>query len=245
MAELHRITRPDGVLLLTLHSTPQWNNAIHDMENGGEAIEPLRRELEENGILFIADDHFIGSTHPDFYHTTFHAPWYVFERWTQWFDLAAYVPLGSHSQDLMVMRRRDDATPVQRPIGHGRRADAAVEHASEPAAKPAADHVTALDALLATRRRPPTFRGRVKRRVLRRAFNRQERINDLLIQALRESGSDGGREQRMLRVGLYELGQRLSSESLELRQELQAALAAHPEPSDHLEGQDSASTARS
>ena len=118
MAELQRITRPGGVLLLTVHSTPQWNQAVHDIEQDGQNVDDLRVTLEEKGVLFISDDHFIGSTHPDFYHTTFHAPWYVFEHWTHWFDLAAYVPRGSDTQDLVIMRRRPGDSPHQRPIGH-------------------------------------------------------------------------------------------------------------------------------
>ena len=145
MAELHRITQPGGVLLLTVHSLPQWNKAISDMENGGEPVDHLRATLEQDGILFISDDHFIGSTHPDFYHTTFHAPWYVFEHWTRWFDVAAYVPLGSDSQDLVVLRRRADDEPHQPPIGHGSGAEAAPAPAASgngqlPPQRRAAEH---------------------------------------------------------------------------------------------------------
>jgi SAM-dependent methyltransferase len=222
MAELHRITRPDGVLLLTLHSTPQWNAAIHDMQQGGERVDHLRATLEQKGILFIEDDHFIGSTHPDFYHTTFHAPWYVFERWTKWFDLAAYAPLGSHSQDLVVMRRRADDAPVERPIGHGSQADSAP--AGEPeatAAPPVDEYVSALEHLLTTRPQPQTRRGRLRRRFLARDLDWQQRVNELLVTTL----EDKARELRMVRVGLYELGQRLSIVSDELRNELHDAPA--------------------
>jgi SAM-dependent methyltransferase len=199
MAELRRITLPGGVLLLTVHSTPQWNVAIHDMENGGEKVEHLRSTLEQDGILFISEDHFIGSTHPDFYHTTFHAPWYVFERWTQWFDLAAYVPLGSDTQDLVVMRRRADDAPVQRPIGHA-----------------AATHTAPVRTAAAGRPEARAALGKVKRRALA---------------LLRRSGggqgladTDRDRELRMLRVGMYELGQRISMVSDELHTELHDAL---------------------
>ena len=216
MAELHRITRPDGVLLLTLHSTPQWNKAISDMENGGERVDHLRSTLEQQGILFISDDHFIGSTHPDFYHTTFHAPWYVFERWTQWFDLAAYVPVGSDTQDLVIMRRRPDDAPAQRPIGHGSSASRAVEAApAEAEAPPPEGSVEELVRLMGARPVPTSLRARLKRRLLRHELDRQERINQVVLYALQEVKS--GRELKMLRTGLYELGERLSIVSSELR----------------------------
>ena len=84
----------------------------------GEDPESWRAELETRGMVFISDDHFVGSTHPDFYHSAVHAPWYVFEHWTTFFDLAGYLPDGSISQDLLIMRRREDGAPQPRPIGH-------------------------------------------------------------------------------------------------------------------------------
>lgn len=220
MAELHRITQPGGVLLLTLHSTPQWNQAAHDMAQGGEPVEPLRAALEQHGVVFIADDHFVGSTHPDFYHTTFHAPWYVFEHWTQWFDLAAYVPLGSDTQDLVIMRRRADDEPAQRPIGHGSSVSTAAEVLPDRAGAPPEGNFQALERVVAARPEPQTMLGRIKRRLLQRDLDRQEHVNALLVGTLQ----DRARELRMLRTGLYELGQRLSLVSDDFRAELQAAL---------------------
>lgn len=218
MAELHRITRPGGVLLLTLHSTTQWNQAISDMENAGERVDHLRASLEQQGIVFISDDHFVGSTHPDFYHTTFHAPWYVFEHWTRWFDLAAYVPLGSDTQDLVIMRRRADGAPAQRPIGHGSAAAApAGDNGAAPPA-PTENALALLHHMMASRPRPQTLLGRIRRRLLASDLDRQERINQLAVDVLQEIRH--GREMKMLRTGLYELGERLSIVTGEIRDEL-------------------------
>jgi SAM-dependent methyltransferase len=217
MAELQRITQPGGVLLLTVHSTPQWNQAIHDIAQDGGNVEPLRATLERDGVLFIRDDHFIGSTHPDFYHTTFHTPWYVFEHWTRWFDLIAYVPLGSDTQDLVVMRRRADDSRVQPPIGHRGLAE---QPAEAGAAAPAVNGLlTALSHLLATRPQPQTRLGRIRRRLLARDLDRQERVNQALVDTAQDL-YERGRELRMIRAGLYELGQRLSIVADELRGEL-------------------------
>jgi hypothetical protein len=208
MAELHRITAPGAVLLLTLHSTNQWNQVIHDMERGGEKTEQLRAVLERDGIVFIEDDSYIGSTHPDFYHTTFHAPWYVFEHWTRWFDVAAFMPLGSDTQDLVVMRRRADDAARQHPIGHG----AAAAAGDAPRATAAAHGaLESLDALVTAR--PQTLLGRIIRRVL----GRQERVNRLVVDILQERG----REQRVLRAGMYELGRRVTIVADELRGEIE------------------------
>jgi hypothetical protein len=131
----------------------------------------------------------------------------VFEHWTRWFDIAAYVPLGSDSQDLVVLRRRTDDEPYQPPIGHGRGAEAAPPTAVSgngqlPPAPP-----------------PRSILGRIRRKLLSRYLGRQERINQQLADALNERD----RELRMLRTGLYELGHRVSVVTEELRAELDDA----------------------
>ena len=227
MDELHRISEPGGVLLLTIHSTPQWNRAAYDMGLVGDQVERMRTVLEQQGILFIRDDSFIGSTHPDFYHTTFHAPWYVFERWTRWFELAAYVPLGSDTQDLVVMRRRPDDEPGPRPIGHGTGAGAAAERATAPAPEPMFEvDFGRLEQVVARRPEPQTLLGRLKRRALARDLNRQEEVNRLLVGVLQENA----RELRMVRSGLYDHGQRVSAVADELREQLRESRASRDEP---------------
>jgi SAM-dependent methyltransferase len=213
MGELQGITEPGGVLLLTIHSTPQFNQAVHDIEQDGGNVAQLRATVEQDGILFIADDHFIGSTHPDFYHTTFHAPWYVFEHWTRWFDLVAYVPQGSDTQDLLVLGRRSDGVPPQRPIGHRGGAAEPVEEGAT-----VNGHLAMLDHLLATRPQPQSRLGRLRRRLLARDLDHQERVNQALVAAAVDL-YERGRELRMIRAGLYELGQRLSYVADELRSE--------------------------
>ena len=171
-------------------------------------------------MLFVADDHFIGSTHPDFYHTTFHTPWYVFEHWTRWFDLVAYVPQGSDTQDLIVMRRRAEDAPVQRPIGHR----GVVEATGEETASGAVvnGHLAMLGHLLERRPQPQTRLGRIRRRLLARDLDHQARVNAALVDAA-EDLYERDRELRMIRTGLYELGQRLSFVADELRGELDEA----------------------
>ena len=222
MGELQRITAPGGVLLLSIHSTPQFNQVIHDIEQDGGNVARQRATLEQDGVLFIADDHFIGSTHPDFYHTTFHTPWYVFEHWTRWFELVAYVPQGSDTQDLIVMRRRAEDAPVQRPIGHRGVAEEPVEEST--ADTPVHGHLAMLDHLLATRPQPQTRLGRIRRRLLARDLDHQQRINQAFVDTA-EDLYERGRELRMIRKGLYELGQRVSFVADELRGERDEAAA--------------------
>jgi SAM-dependent methyltransferase len=192
LGELQRITRPNGLLLLTVEGQTTWNRTCAASERVGEDPERWRAELESRGIVFISDDMFVGSTHPDFYHSTVHAPWYVFEHWTRFFDIAAYIPDGAISQDLVVLRRRPDGAPQPRPIGRriGSKAGPVV---AQPLAPPATG--TKLRSLLASlaRRRQP-----------------QEALDPQAVK----------REIDMLRVGLYEQGRRISVLGAQLRDEI-------------------------
>ena len=96
----------------------------------GENPTPGREQLERDGILFVERDSYVGSVFPDFYHTTFHAPWYVFERWGAVFTIRGYLPRGSLShQDLVVLERPLDYPPHPRPV-HARPGGAAPTPAS-------------------------------------------------------------------------------------------------------------------
>lgn len=135
LAELRRITRPGGLLLLTIHSTRQLNAALADMSPRQAARG--RDELESHGILFIADDTFVGTTHPDWYHTAFHAPWYVLEHWSAFFEVRALIAEGSDTQDLVVLRRPDDPPdPLAAPLRRSGVSPGVVPAAAEPGPAP-------------------------------------------------------------------------------------------------------------
>jgi SAM-dependent methyltransferase len=214
LGELRRITRPGGLLLLTVEGQSSWNRTAAACEVGGEDPERWRTELESRGILFISDDLFVGSSHPDFYHSAIHAPWYVLEHWTQFFDVAAFIPDGSLSQDLIVLRRwADDAVPP-RPIGRRLAGSAPTGATVRGAGAPApADQ---RDTTASARR----LGHRATAAVRRLARARQA------APASRPDGFDAeavAREIAMLRVGLYEQGKRISVVAAELRDEIEAS----------------------
>jgi SAM-dependent methyltransferase len=123
LAELQRIASPDGVLVLSVHGEHAFQVSEQQLEAGSRLRHDWRALLERNGILYITDDSYVGSAFPDFYHTAFHAPWYVFEHWSRWFDVLAYLPRSSLDfQDQIVLRRRadpgDGTVPIRaRPAG--------------------------------------------------------------------------------------------------------------------------------
>ncbi|HSZ06029.1 MAG TPA: class I SAM-dependent methyltransferase [Solirubrobacteraceae bacterium] len=117
LAELRRITSPDGVLVLSVHGEHAFAVSEQQLEVGSRQRREWRALLEQQGILYIADDSYVGSAFPDFYHTAFHAPWYVFEHWSKWFDVLAYLPHSSLGfQDQVVLRRRDESRAGGMPI---------------------------------------------------------------------------------------------------------------------------------
>jgi SAM-dependent methyltransferase len=117
LAELQRIVSPDGLLVLSVHGEHAFQRSEQQLEEGSRLRHEWRAQLEANGILYIAADSYVGSAFPDFYHTTFHAPWYVFEHWSRWFDVLAYLPRSSLDfQDQVVLRRRGDSGDGGAPI---------------------------------------------------------------------------------------------------------------------------------
>lgn len=115
LAELRRVTRPGGFLVLSVHG----EHAFEEFERVGGAADPaaLRRVLQDHGIVFLREDGWVGGPFPDFYHTTFHAPWYVFTHWSRWFRIRAYVPRGSLGyQDFVLLERLPDDYPPSKPL---------------------------------------------------------------------------------------------------------------------------------
>jgi len=108
LVELERITKPGGVLVLSVlgeHPFAELEKTWHDVNADPT---PLRETLRTEGFLYIKDDSWANGPFPDFYHTAFHAPWYIFERWGSIFDIKAYVVRGDLDfQDQLLLRRRN------------------------------------------------------------------------------------------------------------------------------------------
>jgi SAM-dependent methyltransferase len=107
LSELKRVVRPGGMIVLSTH---------------GEAAIPenewaIRDRLERDGIAFL--DNTVPSKlgHPDWYQATWHAPWYVFEHWSRWFEVRAYIPGGAlRLQDHILLERRWDHESPRMPL---------------------------------------------------------------------------------------------------------------------------------
>jgi len=112
LAELRRVVKPGGYVLLTVHGEHAFLVFEENVTKGGGDPSVIRAELGRKGISFIRDDAFVGGPFPDFYHSTFHAPWYVFEHWGRYFSIAAYVVRGSMGfQDFVLLQRPAEDRP--------------------------------------------------------------------------------------------------------------------------------------
>ncbi len=116
LAELWRVTRPGGHLLLSVHGEAPL--ALFENASRGAGGDPshLREELDRAGIAFVDRDAFTGGPHDGSYHSTYHAAWYVFGHWSRYFRVRAYVASRSLGfQDFVVLERRAEDQSVPRP----------------------------------------------------------------------------------------------------------------------------------
>ncbi|MCW5850216.1 MAG: methyltransferase domain-containing protein [Anaerolineae bacterium] len=105
LAELHRVTRPGGLLLLTVHGEYAWREFRRTTLAQVEAVAALEAELRAAGFLFWRGDgwerHF-----PDYYHSSWHLPDYIHRHWSRWFSVLRIRERGARTiQDMVVLRR--------------------------------------------------------------------------------------------------------------------------------------------
>ncbi len=112
LAELTRILAPEGVLVLTVmgpFALDRWLAQLPAELASPELEARVRDTIDRDGIYFHVDDAW-AADFPAYYQSTFHAPWYVFQHWTRYLDILAYVPRGAlNHQDMILLRHKRDA----------------------------------------------------------------------------------------------------------------------------------------
>jgi SAM-dependent methyltransferase len=107
LAELRRVTRPDGLVVLSTHGEVALPDGAWE----------IRDRLERDGIAFLDRTSPADLRLPDWYQNTWHAPWYVFEHWGQWLEILGYIPGASLGlQDHVLLKRTPDGAQPPRPI---------------------------------------------------------------------------------------------------------------------------------
>ena len=101
LAELQRVTRPGAILLLTVHGPWNWRDHLEKIPE----LAQHQQTLDQHGFLFYTGDQW-SQYFADYYHTSFHQPWYIRDRWSKWFDVVDIAQSAAQPpQDLVVLRR--------------------------------------------------------------------------------------------------------------------------------------------
>jgi SAM-dependent methyltransferase len=105
LAELHRVLRPGGVGLLTIHGEAAWDRMSRTALAGRPELETVARERDEYGFAYWGDDGW-EKFFPDYYHTSFHTTDYVQSHWAKWFEHVE-VDAGDYwrNHDIVIVRR--------------------------------------------------------------------------------------------------------------------------------------------
>ncbi len=95
LEELHRVTKKDGLLLLSIHNEHLLPDEYPD----------LKQQLNDKGFYYSLDPHGTKGL-PEFYQTTFHTESYIKSEWGRFFQIEGIIKQGiANHQDLVVCRK--------------------------------------------------------------------------------------------------------------------------------------------
>ncbi len=86
LEELQRLTRPDGLVVATVHGMSKWEALRHGPMTREPNLERMAGEFDRRGFLHWTGDDW-GAFFPDYYHTSFHRGDYIRDRWARWFEV--------------------------------------------------------------------------------------------------------------------------------------------------------------
>jgi SAM-dependent methyltransferase len=110
LAELRRLTRPDALVLLTVHGEHAWERSISGWKGENlSGVERYERRWRDHGFVFVENADEWEGAFPDFYHSAFHAPWYLESHWSRFFIVEEHAARASLDfQDYVLLRRPRD-----------------------------------------------------------------------------------------------------------------------------------------
>lgn len=103
LEELNRLIRPGGLVILTVHGEdlpPLYMSAQETFQYYSQG-QFYKRVVEKGGVDGL----------PDFYQVAYHTRAYIEDKWSKYFQLAAYIKHGMlYMQDTVVMKKPVDAS---------------------------------------------------------------------------------------------------------------------------------------
>lgn len=95
LEELSRVSRTGGIVLLTVHGQHVWKDLPREDTD----------DIKRDGFKFLASNAMKG-IFPNWYQNAYHTEEYVFDRYSEHFDVLDYVPRGmGNRQDTVVLRK--------------------------------------------------------------------------------------------------------------------------------------------
>jgi ubiquinone/menaquinone biosynthesis C-methylase UbiE len=105
LAELNRVTKSGAILTLTVHGSHAFNHYLSNMPDI-PVVQEQKQHLQEKGFLFLSQDSWRG-IFPEFYRTMFHEKTYLYNHWSEYFEILSYVDQGMlNYQDIVVLRKK-------------------------------------------------------------------------------------------------------------------------------------------
>ena len=119
LQELMRVTRPGAAVVLSVSGEGPFAEFVKLWSAAApEAAARYVESFRSTGFVYVPSDGWDNGPFPDFYHSAFHAPWYIFRHWGRYFDIKAHVPGGSLGYLDYVLLIRRDGPPVPTPYFH-------------------------------------------------------------------------------------------------------------------------------
>jgi SAM-dependent methyltransferase len=103
LRELHRVARPGATIILSVHGEYAMSK-----QPGMLLDDSSRDEVRQRGFMFFkwTSGIFKRDGFPDFYQTAFHTKEYIYNEWSNYFDVLDYIERGFHGfQDAVIMRK--------------------------------------------------------------------------------------------------------------------------------------------
>lgn len=108
LAELHRVVKVGGILILSFHGRNAWRHFTNSFHANGhvEHAKQITERFNRRGFFYAQGRNHFEQELPEYYGSAFHTIEYIEEEWLRYFACRAWLPVFSLSlQDVVVLER--------------------------------------------------------------------------------------------------------------------------------------------